>query len=385
MVDTYLSSIDAMPHQRSRAAPCDVSIFQGANAVEEAASAWHALEAVAGITAFQSLSVARAAARAHTAKSEQPRIVVVRERGWPVVVFPTTVSCLAGVTTVRFLGDPFIQYGDALVSPDATSAHFSAAWSAAVDPMIAQLGLFRRVRADSRLTSLLTDRASIIGTDEAPFVDFKSGGTPNARYARETRRLRRRLAECGPVVFEIKQGAPAVGILRETLALKRAWLLERGLPSAVLGNTDWEEVLFAIAARASGTLALTAARLTIDGKTAATEIGLTDANTFYAYVSALVPELAKFGPGRVLMDHILEWCVKTNREVYDLLPPSQPYKHALATGGMPVNDYAISFGPVGHAAGLVARALPLLKRSIAALPLGLRQKMLGLYLHSTAD
>lgn len=381
MVDTYLRSIEALPHSRSRAAPFDVCIYEGANAVEEAASAWCSLEAVAGTTAFQSLSIARAAALAHIARSEQPRIVVVREKGRPVVVFPTAICWLAGVATVRFLGDPLIQYGDALISPDAKPAHLSAALSAAVDSQTAHLGMLRRVRTDSRLTSLLADRASVIGTDEAPFVDFSNGKMLDARYARETRRLRRRMAERGPVVLEIKQGASAVGILMETLSLKRAWLLERGLPSAVLGNTDWEEVLFAVATMSPAPLALAAARLTIDGKTAATEIGFTDDSTWYAYIAALVPEFAKYGPGRVLMDDILAWCGKTNRAVYDLLPPSQSYKHAIATGSMPVRDYAISFGPIGQAAALAARALPMLKRSIATIPLGFRQKMLRFYLN----
>jgi CelD/BcsL family acetyltransferase involved in cellulose biosynthesis len=382
MVDTYLRSTQTLPERLDRTASCDVSICQGVDAVEQAASAWHALEEAAGTTSFQSLAIARPAARAHAAKGERPRIIVVREKGWPVVVFPTAVCRFAGLAAARFLGDPFIQYGDALVSPDATPAHLAAAWSAAADPHVVQLGIFRRVRSDGPLGSLLAGQAAIIASDEAPFVDVASDEKPNARHAREVRRLRRRLAERGPLAFEVQQGPAAIDILQETLALKRAWLIDRGLPSAVLGNSRWEEVLFAAAAGDHGLL--TAARLTVGGATAATEIGLTDAKTWYAYIAALVPAFAKYGPGHVLMDDILAWCVETKRTVYDLLPPSQPYKHAIATGSVPVRDYAIAFGPLGHAAVLAARALPAVKRSVSALPLGLRQQMVSLYLRITA-
>jgi CelD/BcsL family acetyltransferase involved in cellulose biosynthesis len=383
MVDTYLRSTQARPERLSRSASCDVSIYEGADAVEQAAAAWHALEGSAGTTPFQSLSVAQAAARAHAAKGERPRIIVVREKGSPVVVFPTVICRFAGLAMVRFLGDPFIQYGDALVSPDAAPAHLTAAWSAAANPRLARIGMFRRVRSDSPLASLLAREAIVIASDEAPFVDVITGERTNGRYAREVRRLRRRLAERGPVAFEVQQGPAAIDILRETLVLKRAWLVERGLPSAVLGNTHWEEVLLAAATTSSDPRALTAARLTVAGETAATEIGLTDAKTWYAYIAALVPAFAKYGPGHVLMDDILAWCAETKRTVYDLLPPSQPYKHALATGSVPVRDYAIASGPLGHAAVLTARALPAVKRSVTALPLGLRQHMVSVYLRIT--
>jgi len=381
MVDAYLHATQVIPERLGHAAPGDVSIYEGADAVEQASPAWRLLEG-AGTTSFQSLAIARAVARAHVARGERPRVVVVRDNGRPVVVFPTVICRFAGLMTARFLGDPFIQYGDALVAPDATPAHLAAAWSAAADPQVVRLGLFRRVRADSRLASLLTHRATTIGSDEAPFVDVGGGETSNGRHARERRRLRRRLAEQGPLGFEVQQGPAAIGILQETLALKRAWLVERGLPSTVLGNTHWEEVLFAAAAGGSGVL--TAARLTVGGATAATEIGLADDKTWYAYVAALVPAFAKFGPGHVLMDDILMWCAETKRTIYDLLPPSQPYKHALATGRVAVNDYAIAFGPLGHAAALAVRGLPAAKRLAAALPLGLRQKMVGAYLRIAA-
>lgn len=382
MVDTYFGSAQTLSERLYRTASCDVSIYDGANAIEQAASAWHALEGCSRTTSFQSLTVARATACAHVARGERPRIVVVRERGRPLVVFPTVLCRFAGLATVRFLGDPFIQYGDALVSPDATPAHLSAAWSVVVNPRQVRIGLFRRVRVDSPFTSLLASQASTVGCEEAPFVDVVRGKNTNARDTREMRRLHRRLAECGPLAFEVQRGSAAVEILSETLALKRAWLAERGLPSAVLGNADWEQVLFAAAATSSGSRELTAARLTVDGKTAATEIGFTDSTTWYAYMAAFAPIFAKYGPGHVLMQNILAWCVETKRTVYDMLPPSQPYKLTLATGSVPVRDYAIAVDAMGHAAVLAARMLPAAKLAVMALPLRLRQKMIGLHVEN---
>ena len=71
------------------------------------------------------LCLCEAVADAHRRKGETPRIVVVYDQGRPVLLFPTVVGRFCGVPTIRFLGDPLIQYGDVLASPAATPAHYA--------------------------------------------------------------------------------------------------------------------------------------------------------------------------------------------------------------------------------------------------------------------
>lgn len=222
--------------------------------------------------------------------------------------------------------------------------------------------------------------ATAIAEGHAPFVDLRVAKHSSSRHLREVRRLRRRLAEQGGLRFEIRQGQEAAGILEETLALKRAWLIERGLPSSVIGRPIWEGALFEMAGANSSSCAMTVARLIIGDRTAATEIGLVNATTWFAYTGALAPEFARHGPGHVLMEEIIKWCDETGRQVYDLLPPSQPYKTALANGTMLVRDYAVALDPAGRLMIPAIRFIPMAKRLAERVPLSLRRWCVSSYL-----
>ena len=360
----------------SRSEPsCDVVVAEGDDAIERAAAEWRAIEDAGGVASpFQSLAVARAAGAAHLANGETPRIVTVRERGRPLVIFPTVVGQFVGIPTIRFLGDPFIQYGDAIAAPGATPAHLQAAWTAATDESIASVAIFRRVRADAVLSPMLTRNAATIAEDQAPLVDLQKAPTLSSHHTRELRRLRRRISEQGELRFEILQGMAANEVLHETFAFKRDWLIQRGLPSVVFGNPRWENVVFALAGAQCGPTEMMIARLAIDNVTVATEIGFVDRQTWFAYIGALAPGFAKLGPGHILMDELITWCRHSGLKIYDLLPPFQPYKLALTTRAVPLCDYAIALGLAGYPAILAARLIPSAKKLVAKAPLSLRQK-----------
>ena len=98
----------------------DVVVHSGADAIEAAAPAWRALEQAGGAaTPFQCLAVARAAAAVHLARGERPHIAVACDGDHPVAILPGVIGRSAGVSTLRFLGDPLIQYGDVIASPEA--------------------------------------------------------------------------------------------------------------------------------------------------------------------------------------------------------------------------------------------------------------------------
>ena len=182
------------------------------------------------------LAVSILDARQHCGKGsyiragETPRVVVVRKNGRPLVIFPTVISRIAGVTTAQFLGDPLIQYGDVIAAPDASIEQIEDAWSAVADPDVVSAVLLRKVRADAKIAPVMEKAAGRLSETEAPFLDLRQLHKPRSKHVRELQRLRRRLAEAGEVKLEFVRG-PAVGrTLGEVLDLKKAWLAERGLP-----------------------------------------------------------------------------------------------------------------------------------------------------------
>jgi len=348
------------------------AVHTGAHAMEEAAPAWRALEAEGGAaTAFQSFAVAQSCAAAHIAQGATPRIVTVHENGRPMVVLPTVVARQAGISAIRFLGDPFIQYGDALVSPHARPHHLVEAFRAAADPSVASLLYLRKVRGGAHLAPVLAAQALLTEEQSAPLVDLEDVRKP----CRDVQRSTKRLAQKGELCLEVARGA-GVSDVREALALKREWLATGGLTSSVIGEPVWEDVLVRLAERRERMLAV--ARLTSGGEVAATEIALVHGDVWHSYLGAVAPRFARCGPGKVQIAQTMAHCRLQGLAAYDLLAPSQPYKEALATRTVPVRDYALPLDAVGRVALLAVRSAPEIRAGIERLPPVLRRAVRGI-------
>ena len=362
--------------ERRAARAADIAVASGEDAIELVAPAWRSIESVAGgSTAFQSLALAERAAEAHLRCGEIPRIIVVHEAGRPVVVFPTVITRWSGIPTIRFLGDPLIQYGDAIVAPEATAAHIEAAWRAAADPAAGKLIYLRKVRGDARIAPVLARTMKVLAVHEAPYIDAHRPAAPCPRDARELRRFRRRLAEFGDPSFEILRGREALGAVREAFDMKRGWLDARGLPSSVVGRSDWEHAILGLAARGASTLQV--ARLAVGGRTAAIEIGLVDGGRWCAFLGATAPQFAKAGPGHVQMEETIAHCRRNGIAVYDLLSPADAYKRTLAHDAVVVRDHAAALSGAGWLGVLAARSVPILKDVAARMPTRLRRTIMS--------
>jgi CelD/BcsL family acetyltransferase involved in cellulose biosynthesis len=304
--------------------------------------------------------------------------VVVQDAGRPAVIFPTAVGRWNAIPTVRFLGDPLIQYGDVVAAPDTAPELLEAAWRAATGPSGAWLILLRKVRADARIAPVLARNARVMAEYEAPFVDVRQPPAASAHYRKELRRFRRRLAEMGELRFETLHGSAARQSIDEALRMKQDWLAARGMPSAVIGDPDWEQAVIALASAGDGPGKLHAARLTVGGRPAAIEIGFVHGSRWHAFLGALAPGFAKAGPGHVQMADTVEHCRTAGLATYDLLAPSDAYKRLVAHGAVPVRDHAAPIGPGGWLGLLAARAMPAVKRMFALVPPQLRRALIAL-------
>jgi CelD/BcsL family acetyltransferase involved in cellulose biosynthesis len=360
------------PHQNVKQR---IDIAEGHDAVALVAPAWQALEARNGASSgFQTLALAEHAAVAHRRRGDLVRIVVVHDNGRPAVIFPTAISRFSGLRIIRFLGDPLIQYGDVIAAPGTSNKTIAAAYHAAADSAHGTLMLLRKVRADARLAPFLAQKSTPISTGQsAPFIDLRAAPKCNARDQRELRRLRRRLAERGECRFTLLAGEDARRATIEALALKRAWLAERGLPSSVIGSADWDDAISAMAG--DGSL-MRVARLSVGDRTAALEVALVHGGRWHAFIGARAPEFEKAGPGHVQMAETIAACRDHGITVYDLLGPSDPYKRAIAHDAVVLNDYAMALTRVGGIGLALAPLLPSLKRTLTRMPCGLRRLLL---------
>jgi len=348
----------------------EAEIFSGAEALDAVEAEWRAIERDGALqTPFQSFAVAEAALPAHLAHGHEPHIIVVREHGEVRAILPLVLTSMAGNRVLRFLGDPLIQYGDAVLSRSGTEAHLVQALLAA-GKLGADAALFRKVRSDAKISALLARRAHVSQVDEAPYADLRRETTLPPRDMRELRRYRRRLSEQGDVKLRITRGSEALLCVQTALDLKRNWLSKKGFTSSVIGDPHWEAVLVSLVTEHSGLLAC--ARLEVGGQLAAIEIAVTHGKRWHAFLGAIDPVFAKSGPGQVQMADTIAYAREQGFLAYDLLAPADPFKRVIATGAIAVCDYALPLSLQGQVAARAFRFAPQAKSLLGKLPAPLR-------------
>lgn len=383
MLDTVSSATSAMAGRlRPRAGviaagdSCSVAVLEGADAVERAAADWHHLESNgAAATPFQSLAIARAAAEAHRRRGEIPRIIVVRHGDRPAVILPTVLTRQLGFRVARFLGDPLIQYGDALCEAGTARRHIETALHAAGDG--ADAIHFRKVRDDARIAPLLREHASASNRDEAPFLDLTHAPAAASEEPRQLRRARRKLSSFGALRLEVTDGAAARRHLRDALMLKRRWLQARRLPSGVIGNEHWEQALERLVHH-EGTMRLQVAVLYVAERAAGYEVAFTVGDHWYAFIGAIADDFARHSPGRVQVAETIAWCRANGFRCYDLLAPADEAKRSYCNAAAAVADYACALRPGGHLLTTALRLSPAAKALYVRLPAPLRRLALSL-------
>lgn len=347
---------------------------------------WAALDERAPARAyFQSAAFARPILEALAASASAPveaRAAVVRRDGRLVGLLPVGVSS-GPVRVARLLGEPLVQYGDALVDREDGAAIAAALVDVVRGWRDVDALVLKRVPEDAAIRPALVKRGARV-LDPADgvhavltgFTDTQDyGKSIDVVQTRERRRLRRRLDEGTPAKIELIGGGPRAAALLDTaLAWKAEWLSARGLASAAFDDPVWRDALMRLVARpdrAGGVLMTVVEK---DGEPIAVELGFRGGDTLFAFLGAHKPGTERASPTKAAMEETVAWCLAEGVRVYDLLVPADTYKDCwvnarVATGTLvlPVTLKGRLYGEV-----LGGGLKRMVKRWVDAAPEGVR-------------
>jgi CelD/BcsL family acetyltransferase involved in cellulose biosynthesis len=344
-------------------------------------------------TLFQTPELVLAWARHFVSgRAVQLATIVVRDGARTVLIWPLAIERHLLVRIARGAGAPIGQYDDIIVDPEVDRrAGLATALDALRECVRPDLLQLERVRADSLLRPALPELAPLKVPETAPYVDLSSGFTAalarRPRYAAKQHRKRvRRLAKAGDCAIAMARNpAEAEAWMHEALTLKRAWLRDHGLLSRAFVRSETGNCLAELARTLCGPEAsprMVIAKLCLDGRTAAIEVGFKHRKSFHLYLRAFAPDLACFGPGNVLTERMLEWCAENGVERYDMLPPRSRNKSEWQSGEVGVADYLLPMTWRGslYAAGVPTLLGPMLRDRFYSLPARVRSAVAGMTL-----
>lgn len=357
---------DVLSGVRASAASASVyssRVLSTRDAVLDIKPEWDALCArQSGPTAFQSHAFCMAWMDANVfcqnAKTSARIITIRNMQGALVALFPLAVSNSRILRTAEWIGEPLIQYGDALIDPQADAEAIRVALSNATgDDFLVDAFHFRKVRKDSRIQALLdlkgvqvgeAEDAAIIDLDAHDSYDAYAKATFSNRSRKNRRKKRRTLEAEGTLSFDIADDPAKVReILDTALRWKREWLAERGLTSRAFADEHALSTLVDVA-DTPGTNAV-AGVLRLNGAPVSVEFGFLDDYGFLAYLGSYNPAYDHLSPGKIAMEEMARALMDRGYARYDLLAPNSEYKKHWTEDTHPVADYFVPLSIMGLA------------------------------------
>ena len=375
-----------------------VEVHEGPDAVHTLTDEWHALAVCCGqdIHFFQTPEWGLAWIRhGRGARQEVPVLVSVRDRaGRLVLLWPLMRTRFGPLRLLRWLSDPFSQYGDVLsrLHGAALQSALVASWRAIVDIANVDIIRLRHVRGDALVSDFLAARCRQAEAEGAPALDLSQipdEAAYEARFDRRQRRRRRRIrrrleAAFGPVTFH---RITEPGALRQAVARlieeKRKWLDARGLYSRPLKWPGLAQVFESVHALA-GTLhdadangegpELVVTEMRAGERPVSWELGFRFRGRHYCYITAHDHALTDLSPGRLHMHLSQLQALKDGVRVFDLLVPAAPHKESWSDHVVAVRDHYLPLTLKGRliGEGYLRIARPLARQLYLAAPDSLR-------------
>ncbi len=338
-----------------------VETVLGIDDVASIAAEWRVLEQQqTGAVFFQSydwcLYLWRTRAAVASSTSVEHRVLVVRDEGCVVAIWPLAIRTGASGRFAQDLGEPFGQYSDILIARDCDA-------SAVLDIAFAELSrwridglVLRKVRADSPLCARLERVGTAIGTIEhAPAISLGEPGghgayrlSLTAKTRKNLRNYRNRLGREGRVVHEvITAPAESAGAIERCFDGRTAWLAASGLSSTAFADPAFTAVVDGLTHGSRGAPDVIAMRLGLEPSACAPAVdlslhwGFEHQGRYYAFMAWKNPAYDDFSPGRLHLEDVVTTAAQRAIATVDLLVPAMPYKTSVANATVEVRAYGV--------------------------------------------
>lgn len=205
------------------------------------------------------------------------------------------------------------------------------------------------------------------------FEDFQRGHNP---YTVDSRRKRRRLQDLGPLAFTVAEDAASAGRFLEAMIAQKTRKYLDTLGVDGFDAPGYRDYFAGLTARPEldGMVHLSA--LTLGDRVLAAHWGLVSDDAFYYLMPAYEPgPLARYSPGRLLMEDLVAWCYARGVRRFDFGHGDDGYKTVFRAARRKLLRLEAPGSPAGRAAlalrrSPAARKLEALARTLIPLPQG---------------
>jgi CelD/BcsL family acetyltransferase involved in cellulose biosynthesis len=348
---------------------------------------WRALQHqdMSHASVFQSFEWVSSWAKVYAADNEATELCVVAGHVGKRLAFvlPLMKVRHAGLGIVKWLSEPFGQYGDILLAQGENAER----WMATAFKLLSeQKGVdvirLRHVREDAgshaALTQLMIDARADDGAPVLDLTAYPDEAAYDARYTQQQRKRRKKIRKSleahGALQFDtLEAGAESDASIVDAIDEKNKWLDARGRHNRVLKCPAHVAFLQQLTRASSSDFRCSVSALSAGGKAVSWEVGFDYRGTHYGYITSHRTELTDLSPGRLHMDLSQRQALKQGMARFDLMVPNDVHKESWSSRAVRTQDFYLPVSTLGHAFGIayLRGARPLLRRAYYASPIWL--------------
>jgi CelD/BcsL family acetyltransferase involved in cellulose biosynthesis len=286
-----------------------------------------------------------------------PQIVIVRNEGIVVAIFPMGIRKLLSVTILEWLGGLHTDYMGPLISKkwDSIEKEFPLCWQETVNKLI-QFDVihFQKqkehcpllnpfVKAMDCHIKLMSYQSNLNNSWKDHYEN-----TIKTKLRADSRRQSRRLAEFGEVCFVVAEDKQTkLNFIEKMMQQKSRRYNDTGVWD-MLSVPEHKDFYKKLAAITADDLKIHCAALTVGDMIVATHVGIYDESTFYYLMPAHESgDWERYSPGRLLLEYLLEWSINNQLKIFDFTVGGEHYKRDWCDTETPLYETLQAFTPKG--------------------------------------
>jgi CelD/BcsL family acetyltransferase involved in cellulose biosynthesis len=268
----------------------------------------------------------------------RPQIVVLRNEKEIMAIFPMGIRKTIGVSILEWLGGEHTDYLGPLLNVDW--------WNMEVNFMLCWENILKILPPFDVIH--LQKQQEYIGDRINPFIQIKKTKIHLHAYnttlcgsweehmrkrvktklLTDSSRQRRRLNKSGELKFVVaKDSTEKEEIISKMINQKRQRYKETGV-SDMLSVLEHRNFYMGITDIPEGYLKIHCSALFVGDTAIATHFGVYDENVFYYMMPGHdTKEWARYSPGRLLLEYLIEWSIENKLSVFDFTVGGELYKH----------------------------------------------------------
>lgn len=317
-----------------------------------AEAVWRAFEQDAEFHAFQRFDWLRAW-HEELGEDTAPLIVDVRDaEGRPVMLLPLGRSTVGDTRILGWLGGAISDYHGPLLARGTrlTSEAAGALWRD-VEDALPPWDATHFERQPERVGTLLNPFAAGRGRPQVPALSATVAGwrlRPSASTRRDLRRRLRRFAEQGDLHYRIATGPAEAEELTRVMIDQKSQRYRATGAWDLFADERYRRFYLRMAREGVSSGLVHVSALLCEEHVTAVEWSLVSGGRCYGLMPSYDQSWARFAPGRVIRDHVFEWCETQGIDVYDFTVGDEPYKLHFCDQQMQTFEHVEARTPRGH-------------------------------------